>query len=197
MLQSGPIAWMAKNHVAANLLMIVILAGGALGASRIKQEVFPAFDLDLIRVTVLYPGASPGEVEQGIVLAIDEAVRGVDGVKRVTSGASEGAGAVRAELLIDADPDRVLADVKAEVDRIRSFPEEAEDPQIAIAGRKQRVISLVIAGDQELQTLQEIAEGARVEMLNRKAWRPIRVPAVPYRWSPTTECPSHARWARI
>ncbi len=91
MLQSGPIAWMAKNHVAANLLMIVILAGGALGASRIKQEVFPAFDLDLIRVTVLYPGASPDEVEQGIVLAIDEAVRGVDGVKRVTSGASEGA----------------------------------------------------------------------------------------------------------
>ncbi len=178
-MRSGPIAWMARNHVAANLLMVVILAGGALGASRIKQEVFPSFDLDLIRVAVVYPGASPDEVEQGIVLAIEEAVRGVDGVKRVTSGASEGAGTVRAELLIDADPDRVLADVKAEVGRIRSFPEEAEDPQIAIAGRKQRVISLVIAGDQELQTLQAIAEGARVEMLNRKAITQVEIEGVP------------------
>jgi len=175
----GPIAWMARNSVAANLLMIVILVGGALGASRIKQEVFPAFDLDLIRITVIYPGASPDEVEQGIILAIEEAVRGVDGVKRVTSGASEGGGAVRAELLIDADPDRVLADVKAQVDRIRSFPEEAEDPQIAIAGRKQRVISLVIAGDQRLQTLQEIAERARVEMLNRKGITQVEIEGVP------------------
>ncbi len=175
----GPIAWMARNSVAANLLMIVILVGGALGVSRIKQEVFPAFDLDLIRITVAYPGASPEEVEQGIVLAIEEAVRGVDGVKRVTSGASEGGGAIRAELLIDADPDRVLADVKAQVDRIRSFPEEAEDPQIAIAGRKQRVISLVIAGDQRLQTLQEIAERARVEMLNRKGITQVEIEGVP------------------
>jgi len=176
---TGPIAWMAKNHVAANLLMIVILLGGALGASRIKQEVFPAFDLDLIRVTVAYPGASPGEVEQGIILAIEEAVRGVDGVKRATSKASEGVGSVAVELLIDADPDRVLADVKAEVDRIRSFPEEAEDPQIAIAGRKQRVISLVIAGDQSLQTLHEIAERARVDMLNRKAITQVEIEGVP------------------
>ncbi len=175
----GPIAWMANNSVAANLLMIVIMVGGALGVFRIKQEVFPAFDLDLIRITVGYPGASPEEVEQGIILAVEEAVRGVDGVKRVTSGASEGGGAVRAELLIDADPDRVLADVKAEVDRIRSFPEEAEDPQIAIAGRKQRVISLVIAGEQRLQTLQEIAERARVEMLNRRGITQVAIEGVP------------------
>ncbi len=175
----GPIAWMAHNSVAANLLMLIILIGGGLGASRIKQEVFPAFDLDLIRITVVYPGASPAEVEQGIILAIEEAVRGVDGVKRVTSGASEGGGAVRAELLIDADPDRVLADVKAQVDRIRSFPVEAEDPQIAIAGRKQRVISLVISGEQRLQTLQEIAERARVEMLNRKDITQVEIEGVP------------------
>ena len=175
----GPISWMARNSVAANLLMIVILVGGALGASRIKQEVFPAFDLDLVRVTVVYPGASPEEVEQGIVLAVEEVVRGVDGVKRVTSGSAEGAGAVRAELLIDADPDRVLADIKAQVGRIRSFPEDAEQPQIAIAGRKQRVISLVIAGDQRLQTLQEIAERARIEMLNRKGITLVEIEGVP------------------
>ena len=177
--QRGPIAWMANNSVAANLAMIIILVGGALGLSRIKQEIFPAFDLDLVRVTVAYPGASPEEVEQGIVLAIEEAVRGVDGVKRITSSASESVGAVAVELLIDADPDRVLADVKSEVDRIRSFPDEAEDPQIAIATRKQRVISLVIAGDQELQTLQEIAERARVEMLKSDDITQVEIEGVP------------------
>ena len=101
----GPIAWMARNGVAANLAMVIILVGGALGAMRMKQETFPAFDLDLVRVTMAYPGASPEEVEQGIILAVEEAVRGVDGVKRVTSGAGEGAGSVAVELLILAVDD--------------------------------------------------------------------------------------------
>ncbi|MCO4771480.1 MAG: efflux RND transporter permease subunit [Deltaproteobacteria bacterium] len=178
-LMKGPIAWMAKNSVAANLLMLIILVGGALGVSRIKQEVFPAFDLDLVRVTVPYPGASPEEVEQGIVLAVEEAVRGIDGVKRVTSSASEGAGTVAVELLIDADPDRVLADVKSEVDRIRTFPEDAEDPEVAIATNRQRVISVVIAGDQDLQVLQEIAERARQELLQNPDVTQVDVEGVP------------------
>ncbi len=175
----GPIAWMAKNSVAANLLMAILLIGGLFGVVNIKQEVFPAFDLDLIRVTVPYPGASPDEVEQGIILAVEEAVRGVDGVKRVTSGASEGAGTIAVELLIDADPDRVLADVKSAVDRIRSFPVEAEDPEIAIATRSQRVISLVIAGDQTLATLQELAERAREEMLGSPNVTQVEIEGVP------------------
>jgi multidrug efflux pump subunit AcrB len=176
---TGPLAWMARNSVAANLLMFIILIGGALGLTRIKQEVFPAFTLDLVRVTVPYPGASPEEVEQGIILAVEEAVRGIDGVKRVTSGASEGAGTVAVELLIDAEPDRVLADVKSEVDRIRSFPDEAEDPQVAIVTNRQRVISLVIAGEQELSVLQELAERARQELLQRKDVTQIDVEGVP------------------
>ena len=176
---TGPIAWMAKNSVAANLMMAIIIIGGALGAFRIKQEVFPAFDLDLIRISVPYPGASPEEVEQGIILAVEEAVRGLDGVKRVTSGAGEGAGTVAVELLIDADPDRVLADTKAAVDRIRSFPEEAEDPEIAIATRKQRVVSLVIASDQELGALQELAEQVREEVLKSPKVTQVEIEGVP------------------
>ena len=175
----GPIAWMARNSVAANLLMFVILIGGTLGMSRIKQEVFPNFDLDLIRITVPYPGASPEEVEQGIVLAVEEAVRGVDGVKRVSSGSAEGVGTVAVELLNDADADRSLADVKAAVDRVRSFPEEAEDPVIAVVGSKQRVLSLVVAGNQPLSTLQEIAEQARVGMLQRPNVTQVEVQGLP------------------
>ena len=103
--KKGPIAWMAKNRVAANLLMVFLLAGGFLASLRIKQEVFPEFDLDTILVTVAYPGASPAEVEQGIVLAIEEQVRGLDGVDRVSATASEGVGMVSVELLLGADAD--------------------------------------------------------------------------------------------
>ncbi len=163
----GAIAWMARNPVAANLLMFVILLGGGLATIGLKQEVFPAFDLDVITVSVPYPGASPAEVEQGIVLAIEEAVRSVEGVKRVTSVSSEGSGTVSVELLLGADRDRVLADITNLVDRIPSFPLDAERPTIATAGRRQPVISLMISGDQDLETLQVLGEMAREELLTR------------------------------
>ena len=128
-LRKGAISWMARNGVAANLLMAGILACGILlGLLQVKQEVFPEFSLDIITVRVPYPGASPEEVEQGIVLAVEEEVRGIDGVKAVDATAAEGYGVVSVELLLGANPDKVLADVKNAVDRITSFPEDAEEP---------------------------------------------------------------------
>ncbi len=76
------IGWMASNSVAANLLMLVFLLGGLAMIPRIRQEVFPEFELDSVTVSVAYPGASPEDVEQGILLVVEEALRGVDGVKR-------------------------------------------------------------------------------------------------------------------
>jgi len=165
-LNKGPIAWMARNTVASNLFMFVLFVGGLIGVFRTKQEVFPEFSLDLVTIAVAYPGASPEEVEQGIVLAVEEAVRGVDGVKRVTSNSAEGRGSIGVELLLDADPDKVLSDVKTEVDRIRSFPEEAERPVVTLASRKREVISLVIAGDKDLGTLHALGERARASLLD-------------------------------
>ena len=163
----GPISWMARNPVAANLLMVVIMAGGVLGLYTVKQEVFPEFDLDMIVISVPYPGASPAEVEQGIILAIEEGVTGIDGVKRVTAIASEGVGSVTVELLVGADPDAVLSDVTSAVDRIRTFPEDAEEPVLSLASMRRHVISLVIAGDQDMRTLHDIAERARIGLLAR------------------------------
>ena len=161
----GAIAWMARNPVAANLLMVMIMAGGVVGLTQVKQEVFPEFELDVVQISVPYPGASPAEVEQGIVLAVEEAVRGLEGVKRVTSTSTEGVGAVAVELLISAEPETVLNDVKAAVDRITSFPDEAEKPEVKSLAFKMEVISLVISGDQDLRTLQAIAERARTDLL--------------------------------
>ncbi len=90
--QRGPLAWMTYNRVTPNLLMIALLLGGFLVSGKIKKEVFPDFELDRVSVSVAYPGSSPEEVEQGIVLVVEEAVRGLDGIKEMTSTASEGRG---------------------------------------------------------------------------------------------------------
>ncbi|TNF61470.1 MAG: efflux RND transporter permease subunit [Deltaproteobacteria bacterium] len=135
--ERGPIAWMAKNGVAANMLMLVLIVGGLVTlAAGIKQEVFPEVELDIVSVQVSYPGASPAEVEQAVVLAVEEAVRGIDGVKKVTSTAMEGMGTITVELLLGADKDRALNDVKSAIDRITSFPEDVERPTVSLTGSR-------------------------------------------------------------
>jgi multidrug efflux pump subunit AcrB len=150
----GPIAWMTKNSVAANLIMLVAIVGGVISLLSLKQEVFPEFELDVISATVVYPGASPSEVEQGIVLAIEESVRGLDGVKRLKSVAAEGAGNVSIELLLGVDPNEVLANVKNEIDRIQTFPLDAEEPIVSVMSRRRPVISLIFSGPHDEESAQ-------------------------------------------
>ena len=125
------IAWMARNHVAANLLMALFIVGGLVMIFQVKQEVFPEIELDWISTTVVYPGASPDEVEEGIVLQVEEAIGSVDGVEEIKSIAAEGAGTVNAKVRAGEDPDLVLQDIKNEVDRITTFPGESEKPIVA------------------------------------------------------------------
>lgn len=163
--ERGAIAWMAGNSVAANLVMVVLLIGGLIFAFQIKQEVFPEFDMDTVTVSVAYPGAGPEEVEQGIVLAVEEAVQGLDGVKEVTSTSSEGAATITIEALKGADLDKLTQDVKNEVDGISSFPEEAEDPVVAESSRKHDVLSIILYGKQDLMVLRDLTEQLRDELL--------------------------------
>ncbi len=163
----GPLAWMTQNSVASNLLMIVLLVGGMLTLSRIKQEVFPQFELDVVVVNVAYPGASPSEVEQGVVLALEEAVRGVDGVKEVNSTSKEGVGVVTVELELGADADRALADVKSATDRITSFPQDVERPVISLATNRSQVVNIIVSGEQSEATIREVAERIRGDLLRK------------------------------
>ncbi|MBI9079864.1 MAG: efflux RND transporter permease subunit [Pseudodesulfovibrio sp.] len=162
----GPIAWMAGNSVAANLLMVVLLVGGLAFGMQIKQEVFPEFSIDTVNVSVSYPGASPEEVEQGIVLAVEQAVQGLDGVKEVTSTSSEGSANISIEALEGADLQKLTQDVKSEVDRISSFPEESEDPVVSEASRKRDVLSIMVYGNQDLVVLRELTEQLREELIS-------------------------------
>lgn len=161
----GPIAWMAGHSVAANLLMALFLVGGLFWALQIKKEVFPDFELDLVTISVPYPGASPEEVERGIILVIEEAVEGLVGIKEFTATAREGVGTVRVEILEGENIQRLAQDIKNEVDRITSFPEEAEEAQVVIAERKRSVVSLALYGNQNEWILREVAEDIRDRLI--------------------------------
>lgn len=161
----GPIAWMARHAVTANLLMVVLLVGGFLWGSKIKQELFPEFEVDIVNVSVAYPGASPEEVERAVILAVEEAVEGLEGVKEITSKAYEGSGNISIEMIEGGDLNRFAQDIKNEVDRITSFPDEAEKPTVAIAGRKRAVLSLALYGEQSDWVLRQTAEQIRDTLL--------------------------------
>ncbi len=162
----GPLAWMAGNSVAANLIMLLFLVGGLFWGTKIKQEVFPAFELDYVRVNVPYPGASPEEVEQGIILAVEEAVRGLDGIQEVTATAREGGGTVTVEAIEGTDIQSLARDIESVVDRINSFPEDIEEPRVRVLTRRREVVALVLYGPQEERVLRELGEQLRDRLLN-------------------------------
>ena len=163
----GPIAGMVHNRVAPNLLMLVLLVGGLFMATQIKKEVFPDFALDEVRVSVAYPGASPEEVEQGIVLAVEEAINGVEGIDEIRSTASEGRGLVIAELVEGTDVQQANQDIKQEIDRITTFPDDAEEPEVNLAVHRRLVQAIVVYGEASEWVLRELAEQLRDRLLQR------------------------------
>ena len=163
----GPIAWMVHNRVAPNLLMLVLLIGGLFMATQIKKEVFPDFVLDQVRVSVAYPGASPEEVEQGIVLAVEEAINGVEGVDEIRSTAAEGRALVIAELAEGADIQKANQDIKQEIDRITTFPDDAEEPEVNLAMHRRLVQAVVVYGEATEWVLRELGEQLRDRLLQQ------------------------------
>ncbi|MBU1237793.1 MAG: efflux RND transporter permease subunit [Gammaproteobacteria bacterium] len=158
---------MARNPVTANLLMLVLLLGGLFMTTKIQQEVFPAFDLDTISVRIAYPGATPEEVEQGVVLAVEEAVRSLEGIKEVRSTAAEGSATVSLELLSGADPQKLYQDVQQAVARITTLPAETERPQIAIDVHKHAVLDIQVFGDADEDALFRAAQRVREGLLQQ------------------------------
>ena len=161
---NGIIAWFAKNPIAANLMMVFILVGGTMTLVQTKQEVIPDIPLDMITVSVAYPGASPNEVEEGICVRIEEAIDGLEGIKRVRASASESLGTVTAEVQMGADLRKVLDDIKARVDAIDTFPEESEKPLVQELSSRLQVADLVVSGDIGQEALHLLAERVRNDL---------------------------------
>jgi len=164
----GLISWFISNPVAANLLMVVLLVGGGLSASNLQRQVFPTISPGTVVVTVPYPGATPAEVEEGITRRVDEAVLGIDGVKRVRSTAAENRASIVVETNDFADVQLVKDDIESAVDRLSDFPpENAEAPIIAAPLPTGGVVTLVVVGDVEPMTLRKAAEQVERDLLTQ------------------------------
>ena len=124
------ISWFIVNPVASNLLMVVLVLGGLMALPIIHQEEFPSVDVNVVRVSVEYAGATPDETEESICIKIEEEIESVPEIDRIQSLAVEGACVVSVETLASADIDSVLAEVQNRVDAIDTFPEDCA-PDVA------------------------------------------------------------------
>ncbi len=161
----GPVHWMATHPVVANLVMLAFIIGGGLFMSTMKQEVFPDFATDSVSINVIYNGADPEEIERSIVLVIEDALSGIEGIDEIKSSAKEGYATVIADALGDTDVYLLAQDIQTEIDRITTFPEEAEEPKVNVLASKRITLSLVLYGDATDTVLHQLAEDFRDQLL--------------------------------
>jgi len=177
------IRWAVNNSPAMNTIMVAVLCAGLFSLVTMRREVFPEFELEIVLVSVPYPGATPAEVEEGICQKIEESVRSIEGIKKQFSVAQEGAGHVILELYPNVpDVQKVLNEVRSEVDRIPSLPDRAEDPEVQQLTLREAAINLAVTAPDwdfsnappelrkqlELEAqleLREVAERVRDELL--------------------------------
>lgn len=162
----GIIAWFARNSVAANLLMWILIVGGIFSAFSIHKQVFPNFEFNNIVVRVPYLGAAPQEAEEGVVIKIEEAIKDLEGIKKITSTASEGMGQVVVEVEDDYDVQLVLDEIKVQVDAIPSFPANTEKPVVYRQKATQDVLWVSVYGNATERQLKEYSKEIRDEIAN-------------------------------
>ncbi|MEG9328024.1 efflux RND transporter permease subunit [Salinimicrobium catena] len=177
--KEGAIGYMARNSIAANLLMIILIGGGIWTMFRIQKEVFPQFQLDYVDVSVVYPGAAPAEVEQGILLPVEEAVRGIQGIKEVVSTANEGSGQIAIELVAGTERMKVFQDIDQAVNRIRTFPDDIEQPRVSLRSRQRDVMEVSLYGNIDIWVMRELGERLRNRLLSNPKVTQIELGNVP------------------
>jgi len=167
---SGPyyaiIEWFARNAVAANLLMIILLAGGLYSVFTIKKESQPPIDTNFITVSMPFLGASPEDVEEGILIKIEESIQDIEGIQEIISTGRRGSGTVQIEVSSGYDVPEVMNEIKSRVDAISTFPDNTEKPIISRTRFQQQVNLVSVYGDVDERTLKEYAKQVRNEIVS-------------------------------
>ena len=155
--RSGPIAYMASNGIAANLLMWGIVAAGLVSLTGLEREAWPTTPFYHIEVSMAYPGATPEEIEESIIVKIEDQVSGLDDVKAVKSVAAPGIASVRVQMDSRTDMARALDDIESAVNRVESFPVGAERPRFWEMDNRMSMMRLIVYGDVTERSLKELA----------------------------------------
>lgn len=171
------VRWCVHNSQSMNIIMLAVLIAGAWALMSLRRESYPYSQLDIIDISVIYRGASPEEVEEGICQKIEEAVRSVDGIRRITSTAREGIGMVSLQLessVSEADVQMILAEVRSRVDQIPSLPLLAEQPDIRRQEPRTTAMSVGVIGPADESTeaslqLRDLAEMVRDDLLQMES----------------------------
>lgn len=158
------ISWWARNSVAANLLMILILVGGIVAFVTMEREMEPYVEFPGARINVVWLGASPQDVEEQVVVRIEEVVSNIDGIDRLWSVANEGVGTVFVIGKQDVDKAAFLQDIKRRVDSISTFPSAAEPPTVQQFENRNEVLRIALSGDVDERLLKRTAEKVRREI---------------------------------
>lgn len=160
------INWFANNSVAANLLMFILVAGGLFSVFTIKKEIQPKVETNIITINVPFLGATPEDVEEGVIVKIEEAIQDVEGIEEIISTASRGMGSVSVEVNVQYEVTEVMDKVKNRVDAISTFPENTEKPIIARSDFQTNVVLVSVYGGVSERTLKEFSKQVRNEIVS-------------------------------
>lgn len=174
------ISYFIKYSVAVNILMIAIVIFGVLGMLKMKSSFFPLNESKLINITIAYPGASPLEIEEGIVLKIEDNLKGVVGIDRVTSVSNENSGRITVEIEKGRDLDVMVQEVKNAVDRVPSYPTGMEPLVVNKQESVRPTISFALSGDDiPLKTLKDIAREIENDLRGIKGISQVEISGYP------------------
>lgn len=165
--RKGIIGFFVHHRVAANLVMLVMLLGGALALSRMNIQFFPTFALDVVSVRVVWSGASAEDVEQGITDPLEQRLRSVDKLKKMTSTSAQGVSSITLEFHEGTNPIQALDDVRQQVDEFTNMPADAEEPQVTRVERYEPVARVLVFGDVDRGELRDLAYRYEDELLER------------------------------
>ncbi len=156
----------AHHKVAANLLMAILLLTGALALNRMNVQFFPSFELDFVTATVIWTGSSAEDIEEGITIPLEQRLRTVDSLRKMTSTSTQGTSAITLEFEEGTDPLLALDQTRRLVDEFRNLPADAEAPKIMNVSRYEPVARLLISGPENLDELRHLVRRFETELLD-------------------------------
>ena len=162
----GLLSWFAKNPVAANLAMLLIIAAGLISAMSISKDMFPRSEVDQIQISVPYPGAAPVEVERGVILPIEAALKGLKGIKKINAKASRDSASINLEIEANENINEVMAQVENRIDSIVNFPQDLEKPNVSRVEMFGWVINVTVSGAMDERTRKVLGQEIRDELMD-------------------------------